>query len=245
MHVTDAGGIKTRIVWIIGTEEIKGLQQYSGDCENYGPNFGLGKFNIAVIWKCERGLRMRDVLPVVSKMKIEETKPNCIVLHVGGNDLEKMSKLDFKGVAIDMIDSLKQQFPGVKLVWSQLLPRSRGLNATRVAIDDEIASYVLEGNGHYIRYPAIEVTDSKVFKMSKNGELDLTTEGILKMMPVLKGGLVSIINRNISIIPVLKNLPRNVSLFVNKNYRTKFANRKPFYKKKAPFYMKKVPFSRR
>lgn len=224
-----------KIAWIIGTEEMKKLQQTIADREGYGSSFGLDRHNISVIWNCPCGLRIQDVLSTVSKMKIEETKPHCIVLHVGANDLEKMYKNDFKNEAIKMIDGLFQQFPEVKIVWSQLFPRSRGTNALRVSLDDEIAAYVLNANGHYIRYPTLEVADSSVFSMSKKGNLELTSEGVSKMMTVLKGGLTSIINRNISIIPVLRNLPRHVSLFVQKNMRTKFAAKKVF-RKKNPYF---------
>ncbi|XP_045181773.2 serine/arginine repetitive matrix protein 1-like isoform X3 [Mercenaria mercenaria] len=233
-----------RSVWIIGTDEMKALQQYSADSANYGSDFGLGHHNISVVWNCTRGLCLRDVLPTLAKMKIEETKPDCIVLHVGVNDLEKLSRLNFKGVAMDMIDGILEQFPGVKLAWSELLPKSRGVNSVRVAVNDEIATYILEGNGHYIHYPALDLMDRNVFKMSKNGEFEITVEGIIKMMPVLKGGLVSILNRNISIVPVLSNLPKNVSFFVNKNMGKKFYSRKKTFRK--PYYFKKkFPFSRR
>lgn len=223
---------------------MKELHSYATSRDNYGENFGLKRQKITVIWNCVSGLRLVDVLQIVHNMKIEEPKPHCIIFHVGSHDLELMSKANFKGVAVDLMDNVRKLFPEAKVVWSQLLPKSHGLNPACVALDDEIATYVLEFGGHYIRYPAIELVDTKLFKKSKNGELNLTEEGLGKMMPILKTGIESIVNRNLSIIPMLSNLPNFVSLFVKKNMGKKFfKNHRKITKK--PYYMKKHQFFKR
>ena len=224
---------------------MKALQEYhaTGD-------LGLSPCNISVVWKCIDGLCIADVLPLIAKMRSQEANPDCIILHVGINDLEKSSQFDFKDAAFDMIVEIRRQFPGVKLAWSQLLPKLRTRDSVRRLADDIIATYVLEGGGQYIHYPALVYMDRSLFKMSRTGKLEMSVEGIVKMRPILRGAMISIMKRNLSIVPVLKNLPTNVSKFVNRNMNNKFypRNNKGFNKgfyNKPKFFKKKFPFARR
>ncbi|XP_060562359.1 peptidyl-prolyl cis-trans isomerase G-like isoform X3 [Ruditapes philippinarum] len=232
-----------KIVWIIGTDEMRELQEYCASIHNY--DLGLSKCNISVVWRCIKGLLIADVLPVIAQMKTEEPKPDCIVLHVGVNDIEKTSRFNFKDMAFEMIDGIKLQFPDVQVAWSQILPKERKRTNVREVADDEIAHYVLEGGGHYIHYPVLIAMDRQLFKMTERGWLEICTEGILKMMPILRGGLISIVKRHLSIVPVLKNLPTKVSSFVNRNMNSKFYPRGKKGFTKPKYFKKKFPFARR
>lgn len=214
-------------VWVVGTEDMLKVQLLTGDMQSLGSDLGLRPKNISVVWNCSKGLRMKDVPAVLQKMATEnDDDPKCIILHVGRNDLEPLSRSDFLGIGKHMIHSIVKEFKNTKLIWSELLPSARGMNPLRVALDDALASTVLESGGCYMHYPGLELVNRQIFTETENGELSLTEEGGLKMMHVMKGGIISILHRDILIVPVLQGVPNSVSNFVKKNLGGKFLNRK-------------------
>lgn len=225
-------GTRVKVIWIVATEDMKGV-------EKLDPQLGLKGGNKTICWHCVDGLLIKDVLEATKTMKQKHPAPDALILHVGRNDIVSLSKREFMDNAVNVIEGIRKQFPFVKLIWSQILPCEKGLNHFRAEVDDEMAEVVLDGGGHYLRYPPLsEMMDKNNYRISDKGEITVTEVAEMRISVILQGGIQSIMDRGLSIVPDLNNLPARVNSFIRRNInkfrsiKKKFFGKQPFYKKK-------------
>ena len=53
----------------------------------------------------------------------EYQKPNCVILHCGGNDLMAMKTIEMRKKLKQVLLNLKELFPDTKVLYSEILPR--------------------------------------------------------------------------------------------------------------------------
>lgn len=210
-----------RKVWIFGTGEMQHLHDL-GKQTSLGTDLGLLERNIMVYWYTKRGLKFRDVLKAVHKKLDKGFTPDMIILHCGGNDLAE-NEMDLESEVRMTVDAISNELPNVKIVWSMILPRWLGQgnvgseNRRRNFLNEKIARFVLDSGGCYLRYPSITLRENHLYKKSFDGDIELSDEGYDRLLDTLKGGIVSILQRGITIHPELYDLEPLVSEFVNEN----------------------------
>lgn len=220
-------------VWIFGTGEMKDLRDM-GRQSSLGADLGLLEKNIMLYWYCKRGLKFRDILPALHKKLEKGFTPQCIILHCGGNDLNELAD-DLEEQVRRTVDEILNELPGVKIVWSMILPRWLGpgdvssQNRKRNSINDTVARFILELGGCYLKYPDISLRDKHLYRESGDGDLVLSYDGQERLLETLKGGIVSILHRGVTIHPELKDLEPLVSEYVSENVKFgKFAPLKQY-----------------
>ena len=210
-------------VWVFGTGEMKDLRDL-GRQSSLGTDLGLLSRNIMVYWYCKRGMKIKDILPAVHRKIDKGFTPKMIVLHCGGNDLGDSSD-DIEAEIRLTVDAILNELPEVKIVWSMILPRWLGrsdvaaINRQRDTINERIARFVLDSGGCYLRYPTINLKEDRLYRESHDGDIILSTEGQERLLATLKGGIVSILLRNVTIAPELVDLEPLVEEFVKKNIK--------------------------
>lgn len=204
---------------------------------------GLHHRNFSLLWHCKKDTKTTDVLEILQKLHAsEKADPDGIILHLGSVECAEKYDLNVKYSIMDLYDGINKEFPNAKIIWIQLLPDTLGgqnpvlVNRRRNILDDQIAVYVLEKGGAYIRLQH-DMRDKKMFDHLESGDLKLTTAGIELFMIILEGGIVSIMNRGIRIHPNLTQLPKRCNQFVGQNMK--------LFKWKKKFTPAKMGFGRK
>lgn len=95
-----------------------------------------------------------------------------IVLHCGGNDIGILPLKDLMQLTVNTIRFVAlHKFPGVKLIWSQILPRhnwkysnnQHAMEKARKRLNSLAAKTVLDLGGAYIKHPQIYLNSRILF----------------------------------------------------------------------------------
>lgn len=210
-----------RRVWLVGTGHLGAVESVLHRADNLSMSLDTRGFSL--LWHCKRDTKATDVMDVLHKLKnAEKNDPDCIILHIGGVEFADKVEINFKYDVMDMIDKIKTEFPNTKQVWCQLLPDFLGeddnpytLNKRRNFVDDQIAVYMLEKDGSYIRLQH-DMRDKKMFVVNGK-DIKMTNLGADVFKGVLKGGIISILNRGIHIHPDMTLLPKRCYKYVGDN----------------------------
>lgn len=91
--------------------------------------------------------------------------PHILVLHVGGNDLGLISKLDItRDIKFDFL-RLRMAFPGMLIVWLDMIARTtwrlarsvERVNKARKKVNRDVSRFVVKNGGLAIRHLELEV----------------------------------------------------------------------------------------
>lgn len=118
-------------------------------------------------------MKWKQVCPQVrTLLKIEEP-PSYLLIHCGGNDIGQgdTGVVLRKRIKKDLI-YLHNLLPNTTIVWSQILPRLQwrgevdhlAVERARVRLNSSIATFVLNLEGKYIRYPELKTSYPLLFK---------------------------------------------------------------------------------
>ncbi|XP_046723056.1 uncharacterized protein si:dkeyp-121d4.3 isoform X2 [Silurus meridionalis] len=141
-------------VWICGHSLVFWAEKRATSPE-IGMQLGMDPNSVRIWWKGVQGMTWQQLLPQLLQLKDNWPNPDMILIHLGGNDIGKMTPETFVlAVKKDMI-SLKSIFPQCRLVWSDILPRkswrhsddSTNVNNMRQAINKTIHAIMLELGG--------------------------------------------------------------------------------------------------
>ncbi|XP_069131942.1 uncharacterized protein [Argopecten irradians] len=154
-------------VWFLGSSIIKraGIAARS---RPGGLNLGLQRMGANIFWQGYGGLGIQQVESKISLLQSVAENPNILLLHCGGNDLGKIPIAKLRSVFRRVIRFLYSQFPGVKLIFSQILPRLSyrysdnvtAMEACRCRLNSAVAKDVLGLGGCYLKYPDIKATEA-------------------------------------------------------------------------------------
>lgn len=89
--------------------------------QSEGLNLGLQ--NTAVWWQGYSGLSLLSVESKLETLIKVSDNPNFLILHCGGNDLGKVELKRFRLLIKHLFEFVQRQFPGVSIIWSEILPR--------------------------------------------------------------------------------------------------------------------------
>ncbi|KAM4045382.1 uncharacterized protein ACNLHF_009210 [Anomaloglossus baeobatrachus] len=155
-------------VWILGHSYVYwGARR--ADARRNGRQLGFARDVALVRWLGVRGLGWSRVLQEVHKHARLDRPPEVLVLHVGGNDLgERPFRILIKDIKHDLL-RLWMSFPGITLVWSEMVARRSWrkarsvdrLNKARAKVNRAISKFVSRNGGVCIRHVELERTEEE------------------------------------------------------------------------------------
>ncbi|CAJ0962147.1 unnamed protein product [Ranitomeya imitator] len=121
-----------------------------------------------VIWRGTRGLTWSQVLPEVVRIARVASSPTVVVIHAGGNDLASFPLAELLTLMRADLDKLPGFFPVMRLVWSELIPRSvwRGaremsaMERSRRTLNQRISRFIRFKNRVVVRHHRLEGDNS-------------------------------------------------------------------------------------
>lgn len=140
-----------------------------------GLQLGFPPEEVQVRWIGVRGALWRQLLPDLQFRARLDRPPDVLVIHSGGNDLGSRSTRDIlRDVKLDCL-RLLSSFPGVILVWSDIVARLTwrgarsvpGLNRARAKLNRSISRFVARIGGLVIRHRELELPDPELIKDDK------------------------------------------------------------------------------
>ncbi|KAJ7329210.1 hypothetical protein JRQ81_015384 [Phrynocephalus forsythii] len=158
----------------------------------HGRDLGLGQW-AEFLWKGKRGMSWHAFLTVTLSDR-PDTLPNIVVVHLGGNDLTRMSG---KSLILKIIDDLRafhRTHPLVRVVWSAIIPRlhwgpyhhPQKMHKTRKGVNREVARVVQAEMGSVIWHSNITARDPTLFRLDG---VHLSDKGLDIFLQNLKEGL--------------------------------------------------------
>lgn len=137
-----------------------------------GRQLGFPREEVQVRWIGVRGLTWNRLLPELQYRMRWDRAPDVLVIHAGGNDLGTRSTRDIlRDVKIDCL-RLWASFPGIILVWSEMVARLAwrgarsvaGLNRARAKLNRAVSRFVARNGGLVVRHKELEEADPELLR---------------------------------------------------------------------------------
>lgn len=124
-----------------------------------------------VRWLGLRGGRWKDLLGMMFRQECVWGRPDCVVIHMGGNDLCTVKGIVLIGRIKRDLLRVRAEWPEVCLVWSDVVPRlvwrgSRSLVAidkARKKLNWAVSRFVVSLAGRAVRHPSLVVGRPELF----------------------------------------------------------------------------------
>ncbi|XP_069842788.1 collagen alpha-1(I) chain-like [Dendropsophus ebraccatus] len=156
-------GLGSALVWIMGHSYVcRGAQRAAMRPD--GRQLGFSRRTAVVRWLGRSGMGWNRVLSEFTSFARLDRPPDILVLHVGGNDLGVRPFRELiRDIRYDML-RLWRTFPGVLVVWSDVVPRRtwkvarsvERLNKARVKVNRAVSSFVSRNGGVSVRHRDLE-----------------------------------------------------------------------------------------
>ncbi|TSK42125.1 Cold shock domain-containing protein E1 [Bagarius yarrelli] len=159
-------------VWICGHSLVFWAEKRATSPE-IGMQLGMDPNSVHIWWKGVQGMTWQQLLPQLFQLKDNWPKPDMIIIHLGGNDLGKLTPENFVLAVKKDMKSLKSIFPQCHLVWSDILPRkswrhsddSTTVNNMRHAVNQTIHGVMAEIGSSSLTHDNINpVVDSGLYR---------------------------------------------------------------------------------
>nr|XP_033800291.1 uncharacterized protein LOC117360522 [Geotrypetes seraphini] len=162
---------KSTAVWIIGHFFI----HWAGEralLRPGGRHLGLGHLGIRVSWWGQRGMRWHQLLPFLSRLRSCPRRPDVMILHLGGNDVDTLPARQLLNIIKDDLRVLFDWFPSTRVIWSDVIPRPRCLASRRwtrglAKFNRQIGKWVVSRGGQQILHGWVEVGCAGLFHKDK------------------------------------------------------------------------------
>ncbi|KAK1791462.1 hypothetical protein P4O66_013480, partial [Electrophorus voltai] len=149
-------------VWICGHSLVFWAEKRATSPE-IGMQLGMDPNSVRIWWKGVQGMTWQQLLPQLLQLKDNWPKPDVILMHLGGNDIGKITVGAFLAAVKKDLISMKSIFPQCLLVWSDILPRrswrhsddSKAVDNTRKAMNNSIHSIITELGGSSLTHENI------------------------------------------------------------------------------------------
>ncbi|XP_053157780.1 uncharacterized protein LOC128347333 [Hemicordylus capensis] len=137
----------------------------------FGTQLGLGQQS-RVSWLGMQGMLWGQLLPTLLDYVYRCSCPDILVVHLGENDLGKRSGLSIIQQASSDFGSLRDRFPGMRIVWVEWLQRRvwrgvhslRGVERARRKASKAIGRLVLEDGGWVLAQPSLSASLPHLFR---------------------------------------------------------------------------------
>lgn len=120
-----------------------------------GRQLGISRQEACIRWLGVPGMLWSRIVPEVHRFAWLHRPPDILVLHVGGNDLGLRSMLDITwDIKFDFL-RLPMAFPGMVIVWSDIIARTawrlarsvERVNKARKKINRDVSGFVVMNGG--------------------------------------------------------------------------------------------------
>jgi len=117
--------------------------------------------NAHVWWQGYGGMKLNGLIPKIKLlMAVNKTKPDIIIVHVGGNDIGRRPILDVMREYKQTLDELFTLLPGVKVGGSQIMPRTAwrystdlaAMSKSRRRLNAYFKNLILNQGGFYVHH---------------------------------------------------------------------------------------------
>uniref|UniRef100_A0AAY4EAW4 Cold shock domain-containing protein n=1 Tax=Denticeps clupeoides TaxID=299321 RepID=A0AAY4EAW4_9TELE len=115
-------GIQVKNVWICGHSLVFWAEKRAKSPE-IGMQLGMDPNSVRVWWKGVQGMTWDQLLPQLLQLKGSWPNPDVLIIHLGGNDINKRSPGELMMSIEKDLESMRSIFPQCLLVWSDILPR--------------------------------------------------------------------------------------------------------------------------
>jgi lysophospholipase L1-like esterase len=154
------------------------------------------------------GMKIEDLEQSIAYLTSfkQNDPPTYILIHCGGNDIGLKTSAAIIADLKIIIDNIRSKFPYTKIIWSQILPRRSWrympdvyhADRARKRINSSIATYVINGGGHYLKYP--DITLAPMF--FRYDDTHLSPTGYDLMLNSISGAIYSFRKLNSPIFPM-------------------------------------------
>ncbi|XP_061440306.1 uncharacterized protein LOC133364152 isoform X2 [Rhineura floridana] len=136
-----------------------------------GLQLGLSRW-ATVQWLGRRGMRWEGLLPALFQQGLVRTILQVLVIHLSGNDLGLVKGKALSVQACKDMQAIRQHWPWVRLLWSDLLPRRVwrdvwdpvGIDRARKKVNRQIRLALLGHGGLVIPHPQIQPQKGELYR---------------------------------------------------------------------------------
>lgn len=161
----------------------------------------LGFENAMLWWQGYSGLSFRQAKYKIKLLADVGDHPSIILLHCGGNDLGYTPLKKLRQYISESFNLLSELFPGVKIIWSEILPRNVwryssnniAMENSRKRINGYAGGLAMKAGGAYLRHP--KLCDCRLkFNYLKNDGVHLNLTGNECFLNQLRNGIMCFLN---------------------------------------------------
>ena len=202
------------IIWIIGTSIVKDIAKEVTEGP-IGKNLGLDADVTEIKWHGEADMTINDILPAVTFLLKTNEKPHMIIVQCGDNDICEGKNSDCYDVMNRDLKVIQEKIPGVRLVWSQILPpwnrqgiQMLSLNKSRRRINRFCVKAFHEHDGCYLKHVNFTLDGKdQLFRSHTDNYLHLSEVGVQKYITNLKDGILYFVLGLGNLFPFLETWP--------------------------------------
>ena len=201
-------------IWIIGTSVVKDVAKEVSEGPT-GKNLGLDEEVASIYWHGEADMTIKDILAAVTFMMKKYEQAQMIIIQCGDNDIcEGINSANYHVMQKDL-KVIQEKIPGVRLVWSQLLPpwnredvQVSSLNKSKRRINRYMVRAFYDFDGCYLRHPNF-TNDVKMqlFRSDTDNYMHLSELGTQQYVAQLREGIKYFIAGMGNLFPYIETWP--------------------------------------
>ncbi|XP_041435901.1 uncharacterized protein LOC121399387 isoform X1 [Xenopus laevis] len=156
-------GCKT-VVWLLGHSYVSRAQRRAAVKKRHGRQLGFPEGRISIQWFGFPGLQWSGVWPALLRLAKAGSRPDILVIHAGGNDLGLVAQRELVAMMKRDVDRIRSMFPGIILVWSEMIPRSvwryardlQAIERSRGKVNKLLSIFIRKSGGVVVRHRDLE-----------------------------------------------------------------------------------------
>nr|XP_033796710.1 elastin-like [Geotrypetes seraphini] len=158
---TTAPSSRSYSMWIVGHSFIHWASERAG-IRPGGRHLGLGHMGLRVSWWGQRGMRWSQLLVLLTDLRSRTSHPDILLIHLGGNDVDAWTGKDLVNRIKDDLRVVWDWFPGVLIVWSDIVPRPSRIASRRwtrglAKLNRQVGKWVVGHGGWQILHDWVDV----------------------------------------------------------------------------------------
>ncbi|KAM5140492.1 uncharacterized protein ACMZJ9_014352 [Mantella aurantiaca] len=167
----DGGTGEKRMVWIVGHSFIYWAERRAA-YKAYFENLDINTTDEQILWSGIKGLSGANLFSTLSDLCSRWPLPNILIIHVGGDDIGKMLRLELVHTLKSDLLNFKKNFPNTVVVYSEIIPRPAWLNTPlakqyekiRKRINRAMEKFLPEIGGFSLRHINLEGGEDGLYR---------------------------------------------------------------------------------
>ncbi|XP_073496195.1 uncharacterized protein [Phyllobates terribilis] len=144
-----------KTIWIVGDSFVHWAEDRASECL-YGTRLGLPRDKCNVFWFGRKGLYWDQMRKLIDTAARQTPSPDILILHAGAKDLTRMTSTILMQKVICGIRSLLFRWPGLKVIWSQIIQqRNRYYGKRRNKVNIGVEKFVKGKGGIVLHHEGI------------------------------------------------------------------------------------------